>query len=73
MKYLNIRLIPRFNVLQYNITYYPSPFEELDLSVESIEKKRATEQILKNAMELIRAAYDIKVEVREWSYGEEEN
>lgn len=66
MKYMTIRLSPRFNVLTYNITHYLHPFEEQRLSIENGEKIMATDQILKNAMELIKAAYDIRVEVKEW-------
>lgn len=73
MKYMNIRLSPRFNVLQYNITHYLHPFEEPRLSIENGEKVMAEDEIRKNAMELIKAAYDIRVEVKEWDYGEEKD
>lgn len=73
MKYMNIRLTPRFNVLRYNITHFIHPFEEPRLSIENGEEIMATDEILKNAMEIIRAAYDIQVQVKEWDCGEEKN
>lgn len=65
MKYMIIRLKPKFNVLNCTINYHLNPFEERRIPVGNADTKVAIDQILKHALELIMSAYDIQVQVKE--------